>query len=213
VLVASDSKSSTGNVSVISPSKAVLPENPGDILFAWVCIASQFGVITPQDSAFWSTYTSAPGLTLGFDQLRCQLFTATATGGSQSHAFSIFPASAATIQRLEFSAAKPPPATPQSDSGYTITTPTTNAMTINQNHSTLVYLLGVAGSTTLGSIKIGASGKSTSMAQIIGGGLSQLTSGVAVGLDQPSGTAPKVTYAPASSAVWSSAGVVISPSP
>jgi hypothetical protein len=213
VLVASDSKSSTGNVSVISPSKALLPENPGDILFAWVCITSQFGVATPQDDAFWSTYTNEPGLTLGFEQVRCQIFTATATGGSQSHAFSIFPASAATIQRLEFSAEKPPPASPQSDSGFTITTPTTIAMTINQSHSALVYFFGVSGSTTLGSIKIGASQKSTSMAQITGGGLSQLTSGVAVGFDQPSGTAPKVTYAPASSGVWSSAGVVISPSP
>jgi len=213
VLVASDSKASTGNVSVISPSKALLPENPGDILFAWVCITSQIGSATPQDSTFWTTYTNAPGMTLGLAQVRCQAFTATATGGSQSHAFSIFPASAATIQRLEFSAARPPPASPAFDSGFPTSTPTTNAMTIGQNHSALVYFLGVSGSTTLGSIKIGASGQTTTMLRISGGGISQLTSGVAVAFDQPLGTAPKVSYAPASSSVWSSAGVVLSPSP
>jgi hypothetical protein len=76
-----------------------------------------------------------------------------------------------------------------------------------------VYFLGVSGSTTLGSIKIGASGQSTAMLQITGGGLSQLTSGIAVAYDQLPGTAPKVSYAPASSGVWSSAGVVISPNP
>jgi hypothetical protein len=213
VLVASDFKASTGNVSVISPSKALLPESPGDILFAWVCITSQIGAASPQDSSFWSTYTNAPGMTLALAQVRCQVFTATATGGSQSHAFSIFPASAATIQRLEFSAAKPPPASPPFDSGFPTTTPTTNAMTVSQNHSALVYFFGVSGSTALGSITIGASGQATPMLQISGGGISQLTSGIAVAYDQAPGTAPKVSYAPASSSVWSSAGVVISPSP
>jgi hypothetical protein len=213
VLVASDSKASTGNVSTISPSKALLPEHPGDILFAWVCITSQFGSASPQDGTFWKTYTNAPGTTLVLAQLRCQVFTATATGGSESHAFSIFPASAASIQRLEFAAAKPPPASPPSDSGYPTTTPTTSAMTISQNHSALVYFFGVSGSTTLASIKVGAGAQSTAMVQISGGGLNQLTSGVAVAFDQPPGTAPKVTYAPASSGVWSSAGTVIGQSP
>jgi hypothetical protein len=86
-------------------------------------------------------------------------------------------------------------------------------MTISQNHSALVYFFGVSGSTTLASIKIGAGAQSTAMAQISGGGLNQLTSGVAVAYDQPPGTAPKVSYAPASSGVWSSAGAVIGPNP
>ena len=214
VLVASDSKSSTGNVSSISPSKALLPEHPGDILFAWVCIASQLGSATPQNSSFWSTYTTAPGMLLGVTQLHCQAFTAIATGGSESHAFSIFPSSAASIQRLEFAASKPPPASPPFDSGFPVGSATTSAMTVSQNHSALLYFFGVSGSTTLGSIKIGASGQSTGMVQITGGsGISLLTSGVAVAYDQPPGTAPKVTYAPASAGVWSSAGVVISPNP
>ena len=86
-------------------------------------------------------------------------------------------------------------------------------MTIGQNHSALVYFFGVSGSTTLGSIKIGASGQTTTMLRISGGGISQLTSGVAVAFDQPLGTAPKVSYAPASSSVWSSAGVVLESEP
>jgi hypothetical protein len=86
-------------------------------------------------------------------------------------------------------------------------------MTVSQNHSALIYFLGVSGSTTLAPIKIGASGQSTAMFQVTGGGITQLTSGIAVAYDQPPGTAPKVTYAPANIGVWSSAGTVISPNP
>jgi len=213
VLVASDFKSSTGNVSSISPTKSLLPEKPGDILFAWVCITSQFGFATPQDGNFWSAYTNAAGMTLLLAQVRCQIFTAIATGGSESHAFNVFPSSGASIQRLEFKATKPPPASPQSDSGFPTTTATTSSMTVSQNHSALVYFFGVSGSTTLGPIKIGSGGVSTPMQQVIAGGGNQLTSGIAVAYDQPSGTAPKVTYAPANTSVWSSAGVVLSPNP
>src|SRR6478736_4319408 len=213
VLLASDFKSSTGNVSSISPSKALLPEQPGDLLLAWVCITSELGFATPQNSSFWTAYTNAPGVTLVLAQVRCQLFTAIATGGSESHAFNVFPASAVSIQRLEFKAAKPLSAPAPADSGYPTTTPTTSAMAIAQNHSALVYFFGVSGSTTLGSINIGAGAQATVMQQITAGGVNQLTSGIALASDQPAGTAPKVTYAPANSGVWSSAGVVISPNP
>jgi len=213
VLVASDFKSSTGNVSSISPSKALLPEQPGDLLLAWVCITSELGFATPQNSSFWTAYTNAPGVTFVLAQVRCQLFTAIATGGSESHAFNVFPASAVSVQRLEFKAAKPLSVPAPADSGYPTTTPTTSAMALAQNHSALVYFFGVSGSTTLGSINIGASAQSTVMQQITAGGVSQLTSGIALASDQPAGTAPKVTYSPANSGVWSSAGVVISPNP
>jgi hypothetical protein len=213
VVVASDNKSSNGLVSVISPSKALLPEQPGDLLFAWVCIASEFGSATPKNNAFWRTYTTAPGRTLLLAQVRCQAFTATATGGSESHDFSIFPASSATIQRLEVAGAKPPPASPPFASGYPGTNPNTSAMSASQDHSLLVYFLGVSGSTTLGSIKIGASGRSTTMQQLASSGINTITSGIAIAFDEPRGTAPIVTYAPADSGVWSSAGVVLSPGP
>jgi hypothetical protein len=213
VLVASDFKASTGSVFSISPTKALMPERPGDILFAWVCITSDLGFASPQDSNFWSAYTNAPGMIFLLSKLHCQIFTATATGGSESHAFNVFPSAAASIQRLEFASAKPLPPSPPSDSGYPTTTPTTSSMTVSQTHSALVYFFGVSGSTTLGAIKIGAGGVSTPMQQITAGGVNQLTSGVAVAYDQPSGTAPKVTYAPANTSVWSSAGVVLSPSP
>gem|GEM_PF-2880696 len=213
VLVASDFKASTGSVLSISPTKALLPEHPGDILFAWVCVTSDLGFASPQDSTFWSAYTNAPGQNFLLAKLHCQVFTATATGGSESHAFNVFPSAAVTIQRLEFASAKPPPASPPSDSGFPTTTATTSSMTVSQNHSALVYFFGVSGSTTLGAIKLGVGQVSTPMQQITAGGVSQLTSGIAVAYDQPPGTAPKVTYAPASTSVWSSAGVVLSPSP
>jgi hypothetical protein len=213
VLVASDFKSSTGNASSISPTKALLPEHPGDLLLAWVCITSEFGFVTPQNSNFWTAYTNAPGVTLVLAQVRCQLFTAIATGGSESHAFNVFPSSAVSVQRLEFKAAKPLSGSAPADSGYPTTSPTTSAIPIAQNHSALVYFFGVSGSTTLGSINIGSSAQSTAMQQITAGGVNQLTSGIALATDQPPGTAPKVTYAPANSGVWSSAGVVISPNP
>jgi hypothetical protein len=207
-----DSKASSGLVSVIAPARS-LPEQPGDILFAWVCIASELGSATPKDSTFWRTYTTAPGRTLLLSQVRCQAFTATATGGAEDQAFSIFPASSATIQRLEIAAAKPPPSTRAYASGFPTTSPTTAALAVSQDHSLLVYFLGVSGSTTLGAIPIGASGQATTMQQVTSAGLNPITSGIAVAFDEPAGTAPKVTYSPANSGVWSSAGVVISPSP
>jgi len=152
-------------------------------------------------------------MTLFLDQLRCQVFTATATGGTESHAFSIFPSSSASVQRVEFALAKPPPASSPSDSGFPTTAGTTAAMTIGQNHSALVYFFGVSGGTTLAASPLGASAQPTPFLQLSGGGINKLTSGVAILYDQLVGTAPKVTYAPASSGVWSSAGIVLSPSP
>ena len=212
-LVASDSISSSGLVSTISPTKALLPEHAGDILFAWVCITSQLGSASPQDGSFWHASTNAPGMTLFLEQLRCQLFTATATGGTESHAFSIFPSSSASVQRLEFAVAKPPPASPPADSGFPTTAATTAAMTISQNHSALVYFFGVSGATTLAASQLGAGAQTTPFLQVSGGGVNKLTSGIAVAYDQPTGAAPKVNYAPANTGIWSSAGIVLSPTP
>jgi hypothetical protein len=216
VLVASDSKASSGDATTIAPTKAVLPEHPGDLLVAWVCMGSQFGSITPQDSAFWSTYVSGQGKLWLSAQVYCQAFTAKATGGSESHAFSIFPSSPATVQRLEFSGANPTLGSPASGSGFPFTTATTNALSVSRNHSALLYFLGVTGATTLGAIKVGAAAGAVGMLQIVGTSgavASPLTSGIAIALDQPFGTAPQVSFAPTASGAWISAGGVISPSP
>jgi hypothetical protein len=147
------------------------------------------------------------------DQVRCQVFTAVATGGTESHAFTIFPPSSGSLQRLEFASAKLPAGSPTADNGYPSTTATTAAMAIPQDHSALIYFIGLSGATTLGTSKIGADAQSTPFVQVVGGALSKLTSGVAIAYDQLAGTAPSVNYAPAKTGVWSSAGVVLSPNP
>jgi len=213
VLVAADSKSSTGDVTIISPTKAALPEHPGDLLVAWVCIGSQSGAMTPQDNAFWTHYAGGEGISsLLQGAINCEAFTASATGGAESHTFLISPASSATVQRLEFAGSKSALGSPAYAKGLPLlSSPTTSALVVTEPHSALIYFLGVTGSTTLGAIKIGAAALSVPMTQVAATGNS-FTSGVAVAIDQPTGNAPAVSYA-ASVGAWISAGSVVSPRP
>lgn len=216
VLVASDSVAFTSKVTVISPTKSQLPEHPGDVLFAWVCIASQFGSIIPRDNAFWTHYAGGVGLGQLTAAVNCEAFTATATGGAQSHDFLSSVAATATVQRLELAQAKLPLGLPEYAKGFPSQMPKTNAIAVAGTHPALVYFFAVSGANTLKPIKVGASAVAMPMTQVVEVdplGIDSLTSGFTVASDQPVGTAPAVIYSPSNAGVWVSAGAVVSSSP